>query len=105
MPTAAAISTSLMSSYLIAYIFAGGPAPNPLMTGDANCDGSVDISDAVYLIAYIFTGGPLPVANRFVPNPPVLWPASINQFSRRSAATATITFGTQVQDASRNTIK
>jgi hypothetical protein len=28
--------------------------------GDANGDGSVNISDAVYLIAYIFSGGPAP---------------------------------------------
>ena len=37
--------------FLIAYIFAGGPAPNPLLAGDANCDLAVDISDAVYLIS------------------------------------------------------
>jgi hypothetical protein len=29
--------------------------------GDANGDGSVDISDVVYLIAYIFSGGSAPV--------------------------------------------
>ena len=46
--------------YLIAYIFSGGPAPEPLLAGDANCSGSVNISDAVYLIAYIFSGGPAP---------------------------------------------
>ena len=46
--------------YLIQYIFAGGPAPNPLLAGDANCDSAVDISDAVYLIQYIFGGGPAP---------------------------------------------
>jgi hypothetical protein len=46
--------------YLIGYIFAGGPAPNPLPAGDANCDGAVDISDAVYMIQYIFVGGPPP---------------------------------------------
>ncbi len=46
--------------YLIAYIFAGGPAPDPLDAGDANCDATVNISDAVYLIAYIFAGGPAP---------------------------------------------
>jgi hypothetical protein len=28
--------------------------------GDLNCDGSVDISDAVYMIAYIFSGGHKP---------------------------------------------
>ena len=48
--------------YLIAYIFQGGPAPNPLVAGDADCSNSVDISDAVYLIAYIFGGGPAPCA-------------------------------------------
>jgi hypothetical protein len=46
--------------YLITYIFAGGPAPNPLGRGDADCSSSIDISDAVYLIAYIFSGGPAP---------------------------------------------
>jgi len=48
--------------YLIAYIFGGGPAPDPLAAGDPDCSGSVDISDAVYLIAYIFGGGPVPCA-------------------------------------------
>gem|GEM_PF-1271502 len=48
--------------YLIAYIFAGGPAPSPLLSGDASCDGTVNISDAVYLIAYIFAGGVPPCA-------------------------------------------
>ncbi len=48
--------------YLIAYIFAGGSAPAPLLSGDANCDGTVNISDAVYLIAYIFAGGLAPCA-------------------------------------------
>jgi hypothetical protein len=46
--------------YLIAYIFSGGPAPNPLLAGDANCDKSLDISDVVYLIAFIFSSGPWP---------------------------------------------
>ncbi len=48
--------------YLIAYIFAGGPAPNPAEAGDANCDHTADISDAVYLIQYIFSGGAAPCA-------------------------------------------
>ncbi len=46
--------------FLIAYIFSGGPAPNPLFLGDANCSGSINISDAVYLITYIFSGGTAP---------------------------------------------
>lgn len=48
--------------YLIAYIFSGGGAPDPLLAGDANCDSAVDISDVVYLIAYIFSGGQAPCA-------------------------------------------
>ena len=48
--------------YLIAYIFSGGGAPNPLLAGDANCADAVDISDVVYLIAYIFSGGAAPCA-------------------------------------------
>jgi hypothetical protein len=46
--------------YLINYIFAGGPAPDPIEAGDADCSGNVDIDDVVYLINYIFAGGPAP---------------------------------------------
>jgi len=47
--------------YLIAYIFMGGPPPQPAdQSGDVDCSGGVDIDDVVYLIAYIFTGGPPP---------------------------------------------
>jgi hypothetical protein len=49
--------------YLIAYIFSGGPTPNPLDAGDADCNGFVNISDAVYLINYIFASGPAPCAS------------------------------------------
>ncbi len=57
--TAVSISDAV---YLINYIFAGGPAPNPLLAGDADCSSAVSISDAVYLINYIFAGGPAPCA-------------------------------------------
>jgi predicted outer membrane repeat protein len=46
--------------YLIAYIFSGGPEPDPYEAGDADCSVGVDIDDVVYLIAYIFSGGPEP---------------------------------------------
>jgi hypothetical protein len=46
--------------YLIAYIFAGGPAPDPLEAGDADCSGEIDIDDVVSLISYIFSAGPEP---------------------------------------------
>jgi hypothetical protein len=47
--------------YLIAYVFKGGPAPDPVCAGDANGDGDTNVGDAVYLIAYVFKGGPAPV--------------------------------------------
>lgn len=46
--------------YLIAYIFGGGPAPNPLCLGDADGNVIVGISDAVYILAFVFGGGPEP---------------------------------------------
>jgi hypothetical protein len=48
--------------YLINYIFAGGPQPEPIESGDADCSDGVDIDDVVYLIEYIFAGGPEPCA-------------------------------------------
>jgi|GEM_PF-1672413 len=33
---------------------------SPQICGDANADGTIDISDAVYLLAFIFSGGPAP---------------------------------------------
>lgn len=43
--------------YLINYVFAGGPAPQPypLCSGDPDGSCLVSISDAVFLISYIFT--------------------------------------------------
>ncbi len=46
--------------FLIAYIFQGGPAPDPVDAGDANCSGGVDIDDVVYVISFIFQGGAPP---------------------------------------------
>ena len=46
--------------YLINYLYRGGPPPDPLAAGDANCDGKVDVGDVVYLINYLFKGGPPP---------------------------------------------
>jgi len=48
--------------FLIAYIFGGGSAPDPLELADADFSGAVDIDDVVFLIAYIFAGGPEPCA-------------------------------------------
>ncbi len=48
--------------YLIAYIFGGGSAPDPLVAADVDCNAIVNISDAVYMMMRIFGGGPAPCA-------------------------------------------
>jgi hypothetical protein len=60
-------------SYLINYLFVGGPAPckpfslNP-SRGDVNAnggDGKVDGADVSYLINYLFVGGPAPNCSKW----------------------------------------
>jgi hypothetical protein len=46
--------------YIIGYIFAAGPSPNPIESADVDCSGSVDIDDIMYLVNYIFGGGSEP---------------------------------------------
>jgi hypothetical protein len=48
-------------TYLVAYLFLGGPPPLFMESADVNCldDPLIpDISDLVYLVAYMFLGGP-----------------------------------------------
>ncbi len=41
--------------YLVAYLFKGGPAPDPLERGNVNCEGEEpNLDDLVYIINYIF---------------------------------------------------
>ncbi len=53
-------------TYLVAYLFTGGPAP--ACTDEGNVDGIVgiggpiDVADLTYLVAYLFIGGPPPPA-------------------------------------------
>lgn len=49
--------------FLLAYIFGGGPAPDPYAAGDVDCTTLINISDVVYMIAYIFGNGPEPCAS------------------------------------------
>lgn len=46
--------------FAINYIYALGPAPDPLELGDVNCDYMVSTADVIYLINYLFIGGPVP---------------------------------------------
>ena len=51
-------------TYLIRYIFANGPAPEPaIKTGDSNCDGFVNVTDITFLIKRIFAQADSPCGN------------------------------------------
>ena len=47
-------------TYLVGYLFRGGPAPDPLELGDVNCSGGINVGDLTYLVDYLFRGGPPP---------------------------------------------
>lgn len=42
------------------YLLKGGPPPDPLKLGDANCNGLIMIEDVIFLATYILKGGPAP---------------------------------------------
>jgi len=48
-------------TYLVAYLFQGGPEPVPVvLNGDCDCSLQINVSDLTYLVAFLFTGGPPP---------------------------------------------
>jgi len=47
-------------TFLINYLYKGGPAPDPLDMADVNNDDIVNILDITYLISYLYLGGPEP---------------------------------------------
>ena len=47
-------------TYLINYLYRGGPPPIPMEAGDLDCSGIVNVGDVNYLINYLYRGGPPP---------------------------------------------
>ena len=47
-------------SFLVNYLYRGGPPPYPATAGDADCNGRINILDVSYLISYLYKGGPEP---------------------------------------------
>ena len=45
-------------TYIVDYMFGGGPSPVCYEEGDLNASGYVDITDLTYLVDFIFGGGP-----------------------------------------------
>ena len=49
-------------TYMVAYLFTGGPNPQPMQAADVNASGGeANIADLTGLVAYLFTGGSAPV--------------------------------------------
>ena len=47
--------------YLVAFVFRGGPAPQPCVAnGDVNCSDQITAADIIYAVTYVFKGGPPP---------------------------------------------
>jgi len=47
-------------TYLVDYLFRGGPEPPCFEEGDVNGDGSINVADLTYLVDFLFRGGPPP---------------------------------------------
>lgn len=47
-------------TYMINYIYKGGPPPNPLPSADVNNSGNINVLDITYLINYLYKHGPKP---------------------------------------------
>jgi hypothetical protein len=46
--------------YLISYVFADGPPPDPVQGGDVDCNAVINVSDIVFLISFVFGDGYAP---------------------------------------------
>ena len=45
----------------LAFVITGVPGEPPVLCGDVNNNGVVDVGDVVYLVAYLYKGGPPPI--------------------------------------------
>jgi hypothetical protein len=47
-------------TYIINFLYRGGPAPDPMASANVNNDGAVNILDITYLINFLYKDGPAP---------------------------------------------
>jgi len=47
-------------SFVVSYLYKGGPPPNPTSKADVDHSGAVNILDVGYTISYLYKGGPAP---------------------------------------------
>ncbi|MEW5922651.1 MAG: dockerin type I domain-containing protein [Candidatus Zixiibacteriota bacterium] len=48
-------------TFLVRYLYKGGPAPIPIASGDADGSGAVNLLDVTYLIRFLYDGGGAPI--------------------------------------------
>ena len=49
-------------TFIVSYMFGGGPTPICFEEADLNVDDVLDISDLTFMVDYLFGGGPAPPA-------------------------------------------
>ncbi len=59
-------------TFLISYLYKGGPEPAFPAAADVNMSGNINILDITYLISYLYKGGPEPVCEDPGPGPDTL---------------------------------
>jgi hypothetical protein len=47
-------------TYMIEYLYMGGPAPDPIWIADINNDAALNIFDITFLIGFLYLDGPAP---------------------------------------------
>ncbi len=47
-------------TYLVDYLFSGGPPPPCMEEGDVDGSGGINVADVTYLVDFLFFGGPPP---------------------------------------------
>jgi len=48
-------------TYLVGFLFLGGPAPTPWEAADCDLSGEINVADLTYLVSYLFQGGLVPL--------------------------------------------
>ena len=48
-------------TFILNYLYKGGPPPYPIFAGDADGNGSVNILDVAYFVNFLYKGGPAPI--------------------------------------------
>jgi hypothetical protein len=49
-------------TYLVNYLFRGGPEPIPMASADTNCNGEIRVNDLTLFVDYLFRGGTMDCA-------------------------------------------